>query len=147
MALKRLSKKILNGLDSEEIPASVEELSILLCEDDEIRALNRDYRGKDKATDVLSFSLLDGEEGGDGVVALGDIVISIETAARQAPRYGNDLASELLRLLIHGIHHLFGFDHEGVSKTEADRMRRSERRLFTALQGEAAALVRGEGGS
>lgn len=102
--------------------------TLVFTDDDEIRALNRDYRKMDRATDVLSFHLqeLRGEDdpAGDGV-ALGDIVISVETARRRAGRAR--LGPELERLAIHGLCHLFGHDHE--RKAQARVMFALERRL------------------
>jgi probable rRNA maturation factor len=101
---------------------------LVLTDDDEIRVLNREYRKHDRATDVLSFHLqeLAGERdpAGDGV-ALGDIVISLETARRRAPR--GPLAAEVERLAIHGLCHLFGHDHKRPG--EAKVMFALERRL------------------
>jgi probable rRNA maturation factor len=102
-----------------------------LTADEEIRALNRDYRKIDRATDVLSFHQLDlqgeSDPAGEGVF-LGDIVISVETALRRSgPRR---LAGELARLAIHGLAHLFGHDHK--RPPQAERMRKLERRLLRA---------------
>jgi probable rRNA maturation factor len=101
---------------------------LVLTDDDEIRTLNRKYRKHDRATDVLSFHLqeLTGERdpAGDGV-ALGDIVISLETARRRAP--GGPLSAEVERLAIHGLCHLFGHDHK--KPKEAKVMFALERRL------------------
>ncbi len=106
-------------------------LSLSLVDDDRIRALNRTYRGKDRATDVLSFSL----DGCDGDASperlLGDVVISVETARRQADEYDAPLQREVYRLLIHGVLHLLGHDH--VAVTERRAMRREERRLAKAI--------------
>jgi rRNA maturation RNase YbeY len=96
--------------------------------DPEIHALNRQYRGKNKPTDVLSFPLADELQ----PFLLGDVVISIETAARQAQRRGHTLREELQTLLVHGILHLLGYDHE-VSRSEAIRMHRKEREVKAAL--------------
>jgi probable rRNA maturation factor len=78
-----------------------------------MHALNLEHRGKDKATDVLSFALFEGEAmpfpGED--LALGDLVISVETAARQARELGHDLRHEMAFLAIHGALHLLGYDH------------------------------------
>ena len=107
------------------------ELSLALVTDPEIRDLNRQYREKDKATDVLSFPLADELQ----PFLLGDVVISAETAARQAQRRGHPLWVEIQTLLIHGILHLLGYDHE-VSRGEAIRMHRKEREvkaLFASL--------------
>jgi probable rRNA maturation factor len=101
---------------------------LVLTDDDEIRALNRTFRKHDRATDVLSFHLqeLAGERdpAGDGV-ALGDIVISVETARRRAT--SRRLAAEVERLAIHGLCHLFGHDHK--KPREARRMFALERQL------------------
>jgi rRNA maturation RNase YbeY len=94
----------------------------------EIHALNRQYRTKDKPTDVLSFPLADALQPS----LLGDVVISIETAARQAQRRGHSLGEELQTLLIHGVLHLLGYDHE-VSRSEAIRMHRKEREVRAVL--------------
>jgi probable rRNA maturation factor len=96
--------------------------------DREIHSLNRQYRGKDKPTDVLSFPLADALQPS----LLGDVVISVATAARQAQRRGHSLREELQTLLIHGILHLLGYDHE-VSRREAIRMHRKEREVKAVL--------------
>ena len=99
--------------------------------DQEIHTLNRQYRHKDKPTDVLSFPLADEVQPS----LLGDVVISIETAARQARRRRHSLREEVQILLIHGILHLLGYDHE-VSRGEAIRMHRKEREIKTMLSHE-----------
>jgi len=103
--------------------------TLVFTDDDEIRTLNRRYRRHDRATDVLSFHLQElggvGDPAGQGV-ELGDIVISVETARRRAPR-GTPLGRELERLAIHGLCHLFGHDHK--RKREARVMFALERRL------------------
>ncbi len=93
-----------------------EEVDITIVTDDEIHALNRDYRNVDRATDVLSFALdEDGGEpelvGGPEVHLLGDIIISAETAARQAEEFGHGLEREIVYLAVHGLLHLLGYDH------------------------------------
>jgi probable rRNA maturation factor len=102
--------------------------TLVFTDDEEIRALNRDYRKMDHATDVLSFHLQELEDetdpAGDGI-ELGDIVISVETARRRA--HGKRLVSELERLAIHGLCHLFGHDHK--RKPEATVMFALERKL------------------
>jgi len=108
------------------------ELSIALVDDAAIAELNARYRGVEGATDVLSFSLLEGahaERRGD---LLGDVVVSLDTAAVQARRGRRSLDDEVLRLLIHGTLHLLGHDHE--RDDEARRMRAEERRVWKALQ-------------
>ncbi len=106
-------------------------LSLSLVGDDAIRALNAQYRGKDAATDVLSFPL-DGEPApAASERLLGDVVISIDTARRQADAYDAPLQREIYRLLIHGLLHLKGHDHEAAAERRV--MRREERRLADAI--------------
>lgn len=97
--------------------------------DQTIHELNRRYRHKDRPTDVLSFPLADE----CCPTLLGDVVISVDTARRQARQRKRAFAAELRALLIHGILHLLGYDHE-VSDSEAVRMRRKERELKAVLQ-------------
>jgi len=85
------------------------ELSIVLVSDPQIKRLNKLYRNKDKPTDVLSFPI--GEKV-NGWLILGDIVISVDTAKRQAQELGHSLEEEIKRLLVHGLVHLLGYDHE-----------------------------------
>lgn len=111
------------------------EVSIVLSDDEYIHALNLQYRGKDCATDVLSFALNEGEEpvviDGPAEVLLGDIIISIETAARQAVEYGHTLERELAYLTVHGILHLLGYDH--MTEEEKQEMRQEEEHVLSLL--------------
>ena len=88
------------------------ELVVSLVGDGEMHALNRDYRGKDRPTDVLAFAMREGAPTPHGADVLGDVVISLDTAARQARERRVELASEVRDLTIHGILQLFGYDHE-----------------------------------
>ena len=88
------------------------EVSIMLTDRDEIRRLNREYRGLDQATDVLSFEL--NEALPEGGIYLGDVVISLPVAQEQADSGGHELLAELSLLVIHGVLHLLGHDHTGV---------------------------------
>jgi probable rRNA maturation factor len=90
------------------------EVSVALVDDAAIRVLNRDYRGIDQPTDVLSFAQQEGEEliDSSSVLVLGDIVISLERAEAQAAEYGHSLNRELAFLLVHGLLHLAGYDHD-----------------------------------
>lgn len=139
--LKRSVKRILSALECDHLPDEICEISVLLCDDAEIHDLNREYRGKDKPTDVLSFSQIEGEPF-PGQAALGDIVISLETAERQAAKFGNNFPQELLRLLVHGVHHLLGFEHEDVPRSVAERMRRSEEGVFATERPSAKLLLK-----
>lgn len=117
-------------------------LSLTLVDDRAIQELNREHRGKDRPTDVLSFPLLDdaapanGERHANGALGqpermLGDVVISLETARRQAAGYDAPLQAEIYRLLIHGLLHLLGHDHHEAGERRA--MRAQERRLAAAI--------------
>jgi len=97
-----------------------------------MRALNRLYRGMDKTTDVLSFSLLEGRFPHIQPEVLGDIVISIPVAVRQATESGHSLSHELDSLLVHGLLHVLGYDHE-LGPREAARMKRMEQRLLRRI--------------
>lgn len=124
-SLRRFLKIILLQLEYEPIQSSIANLSITFTDDKQIQELNRDYRGKDKPTDVLSFSLIEGEEGGP-VFSLGDIVISLDMTLKQAAEYDVAFDQELARLLIHGLLHLYGYDHEEVPPEEAEEMQSKE---------------------
>ena len=103
------------------------EMSLVLAGDRLLRRLNRTYRGKDRPTDVLSF------RGGGGEEGLGDVVISVETAERNARGLGRTLGQELDVLALHGLLHVLGYDHE----TDDGTMDRLERRLRRRLLGRA----------
>lgn len=133
--LPRFDSRLLRSRASrmlKEVGQSISELSIAIVLDDEIAALNAEHRGKRSATDVLSFSLLEGDHSDRRGKLLGDVVIGIETAARQARAAHRSLDEELARLLIHGILHLLGWDHE--ESAEAKLMRAEERRLWRAIR-------------
>ena len=116
------------------------ELSIALVGDAEIHALNRDWRGKDRPTDVLAFALREGEDAGVHPDVLGDVVISLDTAARQAAARGATLADEVRVLLAHGILHLLGYDHER-SPADARRMFAKQRALLRRLAASPTAAA------
>ncbi len=108
------------------------ELSLLLTDDAEIQALNKTYRNLDKATDVLSFPQDEGAVNESGDTLLGDVVISVETAARQAEEHQLSFNEELILLAIHGILHLLGYDHER-SPQDARIMQDKTQALFETL--------------
>ena len=130
-SLKRITKKILNDLDSRKISSEISELSVVLTSNRKIKELNKRFRRKNYSTDVLSFSQVEGTGNTFGNVSLGDIVISLEKTREQALERKISLHEEILRLLIHGILHLFGHDHENVSRNKALKMRRIEDNLFS----------------
>jgi probable rRNA maturation factor len=129
-SLKKYALKVLARLGKDKW-----DLSILLCDDKTISALNSRYRGKAEATDVLSFSL---DEGGafptGGRLVPGDIVISLDTLKENASRFNISEDEELRRLLIHGILHLDGMDHRTNGKTEP--MLRLQEDILTELAEE-----------
>ena len=110
---------------------SESELSILLTDDVQIQDLNRDYRNKDAPTDVLSFGQDDGEAFPGTVPVLGDLVISLQTAERQATELGHPVAAEVRVLLVHGLLHLLGHDH--IEEEERAEMAAAEDALLAAL--------------
>lgn len=116
------------------------ELSVLFVDDSYMRTINRDYRGLDRPTDVLAFP--QDEQFGevecedDPPSMLGDIVISLPTARRQADRRGHDLSYEVRRLLVHGALHLIGHDHE--ASAEGREMRAKEKQIMSTLQARRA---------
>ncbi|MBI3248070.1 MAG: rRNA maturation RNase YbeY [Deltaproteobacteria bacterium] len=129
--LRQWMRRILRHLSQPQA-----ELSLALVTDSEIHRLNRQYRGKDKPTDVLSFPLADAVQ----PTLLGDVVISVETATRQAQRRRHSLPEELQTLLIHGILHLLGYDHE-ISRSEAIRMHRKEREIKAILDHQVVEVI------
>jgi probable rRNA maturation factor len=107
------------------------ELAIVLTDDSAIRALNRRWRGRDKATNVLSFPAHGLVPPGSGPRPLGDIVIAYETMTREAQEQGLPLTHHLTHLAVHGFLHLLGYDHE--SDTEAETMEQLERDILARL--------------
>ena len=103
------------------------ELSILLTDDAQMKRLNGIYRGKDRPTDVMAFAQREGEQAERAGRLLGDVVVSIPTAYRQAAARGAELSQELTMLLAHGLLHLLGWDHHTV--TADRRMAREAKRL------------------
>lgn len=130
--LRKIARTICAGLGHRKA-----ELSIVLTDDPTIHALNKQWRNKNKPTDVLSFSQVEGEPilAGDTPVVLGDVIISTDTAARQATERGHSLEVEITRLLVHGVLHLLGHDHVH-GGAQARRMKKEEARLLALLAGD-----------
>jgi probable rRNA maturation factor len=131
---------VLREVESDISLPEVAELNVLFTDDKRMRVINREFRQKDKATDVLSFPQFEpkeirGTRRPRGIVGtyLGDLVISTETTLRQAREFGVTPRQELLRLIVHGILHLCGYDHEGVPAAQAQAMRRRERHVRSQL--------------
>ena len=131
-AFQHMAEQILRQLSLTGV-----ELSIVLCDNSFIHPLNRDYRGKDRPTDVLSFSQREGGDPEDPM--LGDVIISIERAKEQAPEHNNSTSAELSLLLVHGILHLLGYDHE--DDEEAEVMEAKEKEILCLLDVESFAFL------
>lgn len=108
------------------------ELSLLFVDDIQIQALNRKYLHCDKPTNVLAFSMRQGEFSNLHPHLLGDLVISVETAQRQSSRFGLNTMEMVILLMVHGVLHLIGYDHEGTKK-EAMEMALKQRQLFQQI--------------
>jgi len=109
---------------------------VVLVDDAEIREMNHRYLRRDRATNVISFPMQEGEWSGLNPSILGDVVISVDTAFRDAAEGGVSSAGEIFFLLIHGILHLTGYNHENVGEEETRRMETKENELFTLIQKE-----------
>lgn len=120
--VRRWAERMLADLELQD-----SELSIVLTNDAEIHELNREYRGKDSPTDVLAFPMGEGEGSEFAGPLLGDVVISIDTARRQASRRKRELDAELRMLLAHGLLHLVGWDHR---TDEEDRLMKARTRAL-----------------
>ena len=123
--LKKVAQKVLEIVEHGQA-----ELCLVLVGNAEIRKLNAKFRKKDYPTDVLSFTV--GDELPTGVRLLGDVVISVEKAKEQAKERRRTLNEEMVMLLIHGIVHLLGYDHER-SRKDARIMDRLEKKIYRAL--------------
>ena len=133
-----IRQAIKKTLEYEEFPADAE-VSVTVCDNEYIRKLNKEYREKDKATDVLSFPLYDFNEEDDEIfemeesIALGDIVISLERAKEQAKEIGNSFIEEVAFLTIHSTLHLLGSDHER-SKEDDEAQCTAQRDIVEMLE-------------
>jgi probable rRNA maturation factor len=126
-AIERTLGELLSAVDESE-----SSISVSFVRDPKIRELNRVYRGLDTPTDVLSFPLIESDNAyAGGERLLGDIVISVDTAKRQADDYDAPLGREVQRLLIHGVLHLLGHDH--IEPRERAAMEAEERRLADSI--------------
>ncbi len=138
--LRRLVKEAMaaQGVDTEV------ELSLLITDDATVRDLNRKYRGKDKTTDVLSFAL-EADEGSNASVGfvmppgetvhLGEVIVSYPRAAEQAAERNRAVEDELALLVVHGVLHLLGYNHDKPARER--EMRSLEQRVLSAVQGRS----------
>lgn len=119
---------ILNALDFPDA-----ELSILLVDDSEIEELNRKYLNREGPTNVIAFPMQEGDFAHISPQLLGDVVVSVDTARKEAETGGIHVDERLLELLVHGILHLVGYDHE-LSETEALRMEAKSNELLALVK-------------
>ncbi|UCD84673.1 MAG: rRNA maturation RNase YbeY [Deltaproteobacteria bacterium] len=129
--IKRTAERILKDLGCPD-----KELSLVLLDDYGITRLNKEFFRREGPTNVISFPMSEGPSSAINPQLLGDVVISLERAQEEAKKSGTPFEERLDYLLIHGILHLLGYDHQG-SKTDARRMRRKQKKLFVMLQGMA----------
>lgn len=126
--LQKKAQAILNALGSHE-----GELSILLVDDSEIKTLNKDYLNRSGPTNVIAFPMKEGDFLDINPQLLGDVVISMETAGREALQSGISTEERFAQLLVHGILHLFGFDHEK-SEQDARKMEKKSDELLKLIE-------------
>ncbi len=127
-SLRRAARLILKHLGHPK-----DEISILLVDDREIREMNRVYLKRNRPTNVIAFPMREGPFRRLHPEVLGDVVLSVETASRDAGKEGLPLEDALLILLIHGILHLLGYDHEG-PRAQSLRMRVKEQELYGCVK-------------
>lgn len=130
-ALEALVRRALATALAEAGPADDAEVSLLLCDDTAIRRLNAQWRGRDTPTNVLSFPAAGAAPLPGAPAMLGDIAVAWATTRREAEREGKTLEAHLTHLLVHGLLHLLGHDHE--TDQEAEAMERLERRILARL--------------
>ena len=126
--LRRAAKHVLCAMDFSDA-----EISLYICDEEKMRALNAEWRGRDQVTDVLSFAQREGEQGDPDDVYLGDIVICSARAKAQAAAAGIQFYDEIQNLLVHGAAHLVGYDHERGRK-EAKAMREFEAKIKQKME-------------
>ena len=121
------------AVEGEEIDPEPVVVSVTFVEPEEIRELNGQYRGKDAVTDVLSFPQFDDWDDlpEEGEIVLGDVVICMDQAARQAEEFGHSLEREVLYLFVHSIYHLLGYDH--MEEHDKREMRQKEEDVMARL--------------
>jgi probable rRNA maturation factor len=132
--MKKAAEMILSVLGYQD-----DELSISIVGDSGIRRINREYLDKDRPTNVISFCMHEGNFGEINPHILGDVIISADTAQREADEGGITFDSRLVLLLLHGILHLTGYDHERSGEEQARKMEETEQKIFAMLEKEGLA--------
>ncbi|MBO7157132.1 MAG: rRNA maturation RNase YbeY [Clostridia bacterium] len=123
-------KKVIRACVDEAYHSHRFEVELTLCGDEEIHGVNKEFRGIDRPTDVLSFPMMEFSMP-EVYVSLGNIILSVETARRQAEEYGHSLKRELCFLCAHSALHLLGYDHE--TEDEREEMEAKQREILDAL--------------
>jgi len=129
--LRKIAQKILSVSGYPDA-----ELSILILDNDGIQEINREYLQRDRPTNVISFAMQEGEGSGLTPLLLGDVVISAQRAAEDAAEADIPFEHELVFLLLHGILHLLGYDHERGTEAQAQKMEAREQEIFNLLKRE-----------
>lgn len=111
-AIRAYVERCWSELENAGVARAADELSIYFTNDEEMQELNRTWRGSDRTTDVLTFQATDDYLPAEAEHSLGDIVISVDQAKRQSVTQGHDLAAEIRYLILHGLIHALGYDHE-----------------------------------
>ncbi|GAB6061331.1 rRNA maturation RNase YbeY [Deferrisoma palaeochoriense] len=133
---ERLRNRLKSALSASGCDEATE-LSVWLCSDEDIRDLHRAYFGLDTPTNVISFSQREGEFADPDTPVLGDVVVSLDTAAREAEEAGWAPDDMVFYLCLHGVLHLLGYDHEGDQAHRAAEMEARQEELFEAIAREA----------
>ena len=126
--IRQKAKDILNALECPDA-----ELSILIVDDPQITILNKKYLHRSGPTNVIAFPMQTGDFPNVGLHILGDVVISVETAAKEGKQMGIGMEERFAQLLVHGILHLIGYDHEK-SEAEADKMEKKSEDILKILK-------------
>ena len=128
--LRQAVRKILLALDCND-----KEISLVLVDNEQIQAINKQYLNRDQPTNVISFSQTEGEFGNIHPHIMGDVIISVERALSDSNTGGLNFDDELDFLVMHGVLHLLGYNHENTSKVEEQRMQAKTEELFFTLKG------------
>jgi probable rRNA maturation factor len=126
--VRKMAQDILSALDCHDV-----QLSVVITDDMEIEALNKQYLGRTGPTNVIAFPMREGEFSNIAPELLGDVVISIETTEKEAKESGMEMETRFSELLIHGILHLIGYDHEN-DEQQAYEMEEKSRNLLVLIQ-------------
>jgi len=125
-------RKIISSL-LRELHVSDKEISLMLVDDPTIRKLNKDYLNRDKPTNVLSFSMQEGDHGNIHPEILGDVVVSLETAQREALQGHLTTEQAIVFLIIHGLLHLLGYQHENTTRYQTQKMKKKKGSFLTGF--------------